>query len=152
MSAFGPELLVFELVASRDWDRQLDALRRTTSEFEDVPVLAVIHDGDDGRRQEATAHGASNALLAPDAVTDGFWLSQLARSCVSEHGLNRDLERVNDQLVQVSRFLERSAVTDPLTGLLNRRGLRNSLAKELKRASRHGGLATRDRRPRARRG
>jgi diguanylate cyclase (GGDEF)-like protein len=48
----------------------------------------------------------------------------------------------NPKIVEMSQFEEtqRSAITDPLTGLYNRRYLRTALRREVRRSHRHGGV------------
>jgi diguanylate cyclase len=54
----------------------------------------------------------------------------------------RELEEANRLLQQRSRELERLALTDPLTGLLNRRAMEESAGFELKRHKRFPGALT----------
>jgi diguanylate cyclase (GGDEF)-like protein len=54
----------------------------------------------------------------------------------------RELEEANRLLQQRTRELERLALTDPLTGLLNRRAMEESAAFELKRHKRFPGALT----------
>lgn len=53
-----------------------------------------------------------------------------------------ELEDANHLLQQRTRELERLALTDPLTGLLNRRAMEDSAAFELKRHNRYAGALT----------
>ncbi len=50
----------------------------------------------------------------------------------------RDLMEKNRMLSQMKRRLEEAAITDPLTGLLNRRGLYQLIEHEMRRARRKG--------------
>ena len=48
----------------------------------------------------------------------------------------RELEEANDELTQKNRILEKLAQTDPLTGLLNRRGVDRIAERTLRRRRR----------------
>ena len=131
------DALLLEMAVER-WPEALLDLEFLRREHPEIPVLALVEGGGRERCQEARRAGASRAVPAPLPSGDPFWFEEAVQGAVNEHRLQADLERVNEQLLQVSRFLERSSVTDPLTGLLNRRGLRQALAREMKRVSRSG--------------
>ena len=66
---------------------------------------------------------------------DGEELSQVGEAF---DGMTRALEQRDTELKRALRDLQEQAITDPLTGLLNRRYLREYLPREVTRARRNG--------------
>jgi diguanylate cyclase (GGDEF)-like protein len=86
-------------------------------------------------------------LLKPWRIEE---LQQILRNAAEKFELERsrqqlleELQRLNqeleDRVIQRTRELETLAMTDPLTGLLNRRAIDNVAANELKRQARYPG-------------
>ncbi|MGD9694209.1 MAG: diguanylate cyclase [Thermoleophilia bacterium] len=91
--------------------------------------------------------GPRSAVAAPLRIGDGLWGAVLAVSLTPSYFPARALRRLDGfaELLEVGiaaaesrRLLEAQALTDPLTGLPNRRAFAERLAAELRRARRHG--------------
>ncbi len=65
-------------------------------------------------------------------------ITAILRDVTEQQRLEQDMRRTNEELLRANQFLERLASIDPLTELLNRRGLEAVLIEELSRASRYG--------------
>jgi diguanylate cyclase (GGDEF)-like protein len=125
-----PDLVVMDL-ALPDMDG-LQALRRVKAIREPgfLPVIALSGaEGDREARVRALRGGADEVLARPLHLEE-----VLARV----EALLR-IRAAQDQLRVANEELERRSITDPLTGLFNRRYFEYRLAQELERSRRHGG-------------
>lgn len=93
--------------------------------------------------QQAMRHAADQFLLerSREQLLDELRrLNQALEDRVAER--TRQLQEANHLLEQRSRELERLALTDPLTGLLNRRAIDDAARAELKRHARYRNALT----------
>jgi diguanylate cyclase (GGDEF)-like protein len=102
--------------------------RRIKSQHKDTAVIFIT--GADGEAEEATGLG----LGAIDYITKPF-APAIVRARVRNH---LALVRANEELRTANEALARLAVTDPLTGVANRRRFMEVGAQELMRAQRAG--------------
>lgn len=86
-----------------------------------TPLIFVIDEEDEEFESAALEAGAEDTILRPDAADRT--LRRTIRGAVARSTLKADLARANARL-------ERIAVNEPLTGLLNRRGLEIALKRE----------------------
>jgi len=93
-----------------------------------LPVMAVAAAGDAGGRARALRAGADDAVVRPCAPEE---VAARAAALLRLRAAHRRLADANQELA-------RRSITDPLTGLFNRRYFEYRLAQELERARRHG--------------
>jgi two-component system, cell cycle response regulator len=97
-----------------------------------VPVILVTGLGDMESRRRGMAAGADDFLTKPVSPLElEIRLKSMLR-----------IKQLTDELHGVNEKLARLAVTDPLTGLQNRRSLDDHLRREHDRARRYGGAFT----------
>jgi diguanylate cyclase (GGDEF)-like protein len=99
-----------------------------------IPVLMLMGRGTDEQRAEGLRHGANDYLIEPCthdemcARVGGYLRMKLLLDELK--GKNRELELLSAELA-------RTALTDPLTGIDNRRHFMHRAQEELKRARRY---------------
>ena len=113
-------------------------------------------EGDKLLRMAQSAHGRQIAFLVLTAVSDHERKAQLLRdgACdtitkpfqtvdlIARIELHLKLQRLQRELIEKNKLLEELSTTDSLTGLRNRRFVREMLSVEFQRAHRYGtGLA-----------
>lgn len=117
----------------------LEALNRLEAAVNEIPVIVLTGRGDESLAADALHHGAEDYLLK--GAIDHDSLLRSIRYAVERHRGVRDLTRVKKELESANRDLERLTLIEPLTELLNRRGLQQALSREVQHLSR-GGNAT----------
>ena len=116
-----PELVITDVRMPRGDGLYLVQRLRARPDAAQIPILLVSATGDPARRAAGLDLGADDFLVKP---VDGGELLARVRAQV------RNLRN--------RRELERRAILDSLTGVVNRRGIRAVLQKEEQRARRHG--------------
>lgn len=114
----------------------LEALVRLRDCVEEIPVVILTGNGDETTAIEALNHGAEDYLVK--ASVDRTALLRSIRYAIERHRNVRELARVKHQLESANESLERLTLLDPLTDLLNRRGLQQNLSREIARIARYG--------------
>ncbi len=143
---------LWEIGPFKDTERSKTAFQelqtRAYVRYEDLPLEAK-----DGRRLDVEF--VSNVYQVGDAyviqcnirdITERRRAEralQKVNNTLAEHAeqierTNADLDRATQGLQNANERLERLALLDPLTGLLNRRGLQQALSQECQRARREG--------------
>lgn len=112
----------------------LEALERLETAVHEIPVIVLTGRGDESLAVEALHHGAEDYLLK--GAIDHASLLRSIRYAVERHRGVRDLTRVKKELESANRDLERLTLVEPLTELLNRRGLQQALSREVERLPR----------------
>ena len=107
----------------------LEALRRLEECVNEIPVIVLTGRGDETLAADALHHGAEDYLLK--GAIDHDSLLRSIRYAVERHRGVRDLARVKKELENANRHLERLTLIEPLTDLLNRRGLQQALSREV---------------------
>lgn len=136
--------------AAFDWEIHLAAGERTALlHFSgglagDGVLLAGAQTGADSRKlceELIPVHnGQSDGLRAgrkDDAVAASLY-EEISRLNNEQAGLQRELARKNAELERLYAQAQRAAITDPLTGIYNRRGFFELSERELQRANRFG--------------
>lgn len=114
----------------------LEALVRLEASVHEIPVIVLTGRGDESLASNALHHGAEDYLHKAEI---GFQsLIRSIRYAVERHRGVRDLARVKKELESANRHLERLTLIDPLTELLNRRGLQQALSREVQHLTRGG--------------
>ena len=103
------------------------ALKASRRELEGIPVLMLTAEADGDRKAEILERGAL------DYVTKPFHEKEL----LARVRIHHKLKVLQDELREKNQLLEMISVTDPLTGLFNRRHLMSRLEEELARTVRY---------------
>jgi diguanylate cyclase (GGDEF)-like protein len=117
----------------------LEALHRLEECVNEIPVIVLTGRGDETLASDALHSGAEDYLLKGTIDLDS--LIRSIRYAVERHRGIRDLARVKKELERANHDLERLTLIEPLTELLNRRGLQQALSRELRHLDR-GVVAT----------
>lgn len=112
----------------------LQALNQLEAAVNEIPVIVLTGRGDESLATDALQHGAEDYLLK--GAIDHNSLLRSIRYAVERHRGVRDLTRVKKELESANRDLERLTLIEPLTDLLNRRGLQQALSREVQHLSR----------------
>ena len=112
----------------------LEALDRLESAMSEIPVIVLTGRGDESLAADALHHGAEDYLLK--GAIDHDSLLRSIRYAVERHRGVRDLTRVKKELESANRDLERLTLIEPLTELLNRRGLQQAISREVQHLAR----------------
>jgi diguanylate cyclase (GGDEF)-like protein len=107
----------------------LQALIRLEASVSEIPVIVLTGRTDDALASDALHYGAEDYLRK--GTFDFESLIRSIRYAVERHRGVRDLARVKKELESANRDLERLTGIDPLTELLNRRGLQQALSREV---------------------
>lgn len=108
---------------------ELESLARLQESVFEVPIVVLTGTRDPALADAALRSGAEDYLLK-DAVTFESLLRSI-RYAIERHRSVRDLAHMTRQLESANRHLERLTLLDPLTDLLNRRGLQQAVSREL---------------------
>ncbi|MBI3999162.1 MAG: diguanylate cyclase [Candidatus Omnitrophica bacterium] len=108
----------------------IDTFKQFYSEATNLPLIILIGDDNEELAQEALRKGAEDYLPKGDLYLR--ILARLVRHAIERHQIRKELNLVNTRL-------ENLAFLDPLTELLNRRGLQEALSREIQWARREGG-------------
>jgi diguanylate cyclase (GGDEF)-like protein len=117
----------------------LEALNSLQQCVHEIPVIVLTGQGDETLAAEALHGGAEDYLLKGSIGYDALLRS--IRYAVERHRGVRDLARMKKELESANRDLERLTMIEPLTELLNRRGLQQALSREMQHLGR-GGIAS----------
>jgi diguanylate cyclase (GGDEF)-like protein len=112
----------------------LEALLRLEASVHEIPVIVLTGRGDDTLADDALHHGAED-YLRKGSVDRGSLIRSI-RYAVERHRGVRDLARVKKELENANRTLERLTLVEPLTELLNRRGMQQALSREMQHLAR----------------
>jgi diguanylate cyclase (GGDEF)-like protein len=105
------------------------------SEFaENVPIVVLTGRSDEELALLALQRGVQDYLVK-DAI-DQRSLVRSIRYALQRHSGIRELARMTRELQAANSALEKLTLLDPLTGLLNRRGLQQALSREVTRLER----------------
>ena len=120
--------------------RELEALSRLEKCLDEIPVIVLTGRDDENLAADALHRGAEDYLLK--GAFDFDSLLRSIRYAVERHRGVRDLARVKKELESANRDLERLTLVEPLTELLNRRGLQQALSREVQHLNRSGTKTT----------
>ena len=117
----------------------LQALTTLEECLHEIPVIVLTGRGDETLANDALHRGAEDYLLK--GTVDRTSLLRAIRYAVERHRSVRDLARMKRELESANRDLERLTLIEPLTELLNRRGLQQALSREVQSLIRGTGRA-----------
>lgn len=112
----------------------LQALARLEQCVQEIPVIVLTGRGDESLAREALHRGAEDYLVK--GSVDHSSLLRAIRYAVERHRSVRDLARMKRELEHANQHLERLTLIEPLTELLNRRGLQQALTREIQNLQR----------------
>ncbi len=107
-------------------------LQRCMTEF---PIIVLTGRNDENLATEALKRGAQDYLVK--GLVDRDMIVRSIRYAIERHHTVRDLARVTRELQSANATLERLTLLDPLTNLLNRRGLQQALSREIANVQRN---------------
>jgi diguanylate cyclase (GGDEF)-like protein len=103
----------------------LDSLRRVREVAPNIPIVILTALDDESAALEALSNGAQDYLVKGE-LSSSFFMRTI------RHAIER--QRIRIELDETNIRLEQLALVDPLTGLLNRRGLQQILSGQIHRA------------------
>jgi diguanylate cyclase (GGDEF)-like protein len=122
-----PDLVLCDLVMPGFDGLKFLGLKASRKELEQIPVIILTAEDDLDRKAEILERGAS------DYVTKPFHEKEL----LARVRIHTKLKLLQDELREKNAQLEALSITDPLTGLANRRRLMARLEEEVVRARRY---------------
>ncbi len=105
----------------------LDTVVRMQADAPQLPIIVLTGLDDEDLAVRAVGAGAQDYLVK--GRFDGRALAQSIRYAIERHRLKRQLYALTDQLKQANAHLEILSQIDPLTEMLNRRGLQEAFAR-----------------------
>ena len=112
----------------------LEALVRLEAAVHEIPVIVLTGRNDETLASDALHFGAEDYLRKGEIGFES--LIRSIRYAIERHRGVRDLARVKKELESANRDLQRLTLIDPLTELLNRRGLQQALSREVQHLAR----------------
>jgi len=112
----------------------LEALRRLQHCITEIPIIILTSRSDEDLALAALKAGAEDYLVK--TFIDQRTLVRTIRYARERHAVVRDLASVTRELQFANSALEKLTLLDPLTELLNRRGLQQALSREIRRLER----------------
>jgi diguanylate cyclase (GGDEF)-like protein len=104
-----------------------ETFRAVHNAFSDIPIVILSSLDDERVASQAVSEGAQDYLVK--GTIDPWRMSRIVRYAIERHRIHRELNQTKNKLEQL-------ALNDPLTGLLNRRGLEQFLLNEFPRRDR----------------
>jgi diguanylate cyclase (GGDEF)-like protein len=101
--------------------------------FPNIPVVILSSLDDERIASDAVRQGAQDYLVK--GTIDPWRMGRVIQYAMERHRIHRELDQAKNQLQQL-------ALNDPLTGLLNRRGLEQFLADDHARLDRGGDVSS----------
>jgi diguanylate cyclase (GGDEF)-like protein len=114
----------------------LEGLSRVQRAAPDKPIIILTHLDDEPTAVSALNRGAQDYLIK--CRLDGPTLSREIRYAIERHRFGRALQKATLELRETNAALEHLVLLDPLTELLNRRGLQRVLSREVQGIRREG--------------
>lgn len=117
-------------------ERGCPTFRRLRQEVPNMPIIVFSQLNDEDTVLECMREGAEDFIVKGEYDHD--FLFRTIRYALERHRIRKELQSVTEELKIVNLKLERLAVVDPLTDVLNRRGLQQILTRELDVLKREG--------------
>ncbi len=111
----------------------LTLLQRQVTE---IPIVVLTSLDSPDHAIEVIALGAQDYLVKGE--TDHQLFRRTILYAIERHKIRREHERLTEELKIANSQLEKLALLDPLTNLLNRRGLQDVLSREIEKVHRSG--------------
>lgn len=114
--------------------RGLETLIKFQARVTDIPVVILTALNDQAHALEVLSLGAQDYLVKGQMNRHLFTRTIL--HAIERHKIFHEYERMTQELIEANTRLEKLVLLDPLTNLLNRRGLQEALSREMERMQR----------------
>ena len=112
----------------------METLTKLHAQISDIPIVILTALDDEAHALEAVRKGADDYLVK--GHVDKHVLVRTIRYAIERHRIRRRLLLVTKELRESNSRLEKQVLADPLTGLLNRKGMQEALSREIRWAER----------------
>jgi diguanylate cyclase (GGDEF)-like protein len=129
------DLILLDLVLPDLSGTEICRWLKSNSDTRGIPIIMLTAKGSVTDKVTGLEAGADDYLPKPYSEVE---LNARIYACLRTKALQDELREKNRQLEELLAKVELLAITDPLTGLYNRRHFENVLAKEVRRAVRYG--------------
>lgn len=130
-----PDLILLDLVLPDLSGREVCRWAKLNAETQSIPIIMLTARTEVKERVAGLEEGANDYVTKP---CDDSELKARIDAVLREKTLRDQLEKKNLEYEELMRKLERMAITDPVTGLFNRRRFEEMLAQEFERYRRYG--------------
>ncbi|HEY5611100.1 MAG TPA: diguanylate cyclase, partial [Thermoanaerobaculia bacterium] len=127
-----PDIIILDLELPDATD--LEGLIRLKEYSSQIPIIVLTGRDDENLALSALQQGAEDYLTKGNVDRDR--LIRSVRYAIERHKTVKQLAGVTHELQHANATLEKLALLDPLTDLLNRRGLQQAVSREIDRVSR----------------
>lgn len=103
--------------------------------YQQIPIVVISSFDDEQTMDEVVRSGAQDCLIR-EQLNQRILVRTLLNA-IERHKIKHELHMMSTELRAINSQLEQLALSDPLTGLLNRRGLQEALFREMKWARRN---------------
>ncbi len=112
----------------------VDLLARVCEEAADLPIVVLTAMNDPEHAMETVGRGVQDYLVK--GQVNHTVLARTLLHAIERHKIVKEHVSLTHELRTANLRLEKLVFSDPLTGLLNRRGLQEALSREVQRAQR----------------
>ena len=130
-----PDLILLDLVLPDISGREVCRWVKLNVETQSIPIIMLTSRAEVQERVAGLEDGANDYVTKP---CDDSELKARIDAVLREKTLRDQLEKKNLEYEELMRKFERMAITDPVTGLFNRRRFEEALAQEFERYRRYG--------------
>jgi diguanylate cyclase (GGDEF)-like protein len=130
-----PDLILLDLVLPDISGREVCRWVKLNLETQSIPIIMLTARTEVKERVGGLEDGANDYVTKP---CDDSELKARIGAVLREKVLRDQLEKKNQEYEELMRKFERMAITDPVTGLFNRRRFEEMLAQEYERYRRYG--------------
>ena len=126
------DIVVLDLSLSNG--QGIQTLKKFQARVSHIPILVLTALNDPVQASEVLSLGAQDYLVKGQMNRHLFTRTIL--HAIERHKIYREYEKLTRDLIAANARLERLVLLDPLTNLLNRRGLQEALSREMERMQR----------------
>lgn len=130
-----PDLILLDLILPDISGREVCRWVKLNVETQAIPIIMLTSRTEVKERVAGLEEGANDYVTKP---CDDSELKARIDAVLREKTLRDQLEKKNMEYEELMRKFERMAITDPVTGLFNRRRFEEVLAQEYERYCRYG--------------
>ncbi len=129
-----PDLIILDLILPDITGIEICRWIKQDTRIKSTPIIILSSKGDVQERIEGLDQGATDYITKP---FDDSELKARVAAVLREKELRGRLERKNMEYEELLKRLEKMSITDPLTGLYNRRRFEDILVSEFERFKRY---------------